>query len=123
MCGFIYWGTHHILIKIENPLFEKISPILLFDLLPLIFGFTLIVAFKGRAVRDIFYCPIIIIVYYFIDLVQNYVSLLKLYDAIAVTWHFFRIVGSVSIILSILGGAMSIYFNRKHLIKELNTEY
>jgi hypothetical protein len=117
LAGLIYWGTVYILIKIGHPSLEKILPILIFDILPFVFGLGLVTLIRGRTIWDILHCSIIVLVYYLIDLFRNYLLLPEPYNPLAMTWRMFHSVGSISVILSVIGGAISVVINRKFLNK------
>jgi hypothetical protein len=110
--GLIYWMIHYILIKLDLPWFAEILPIILYAILPLTFGFALIAVIRGSAFKSIFYCPLIILVYYSIELVLNYMLIPESLEPLEMVWDSFRFVGMVLILLSVFGGTISVITNR-----------
>ena len=119
MFGLIYWGFNYILIKLNLSWLDKFLPLFLDVALPFIFGYIIIIFLKDHAYVNLLFCPIIILVYYFIDLIRNYILLPKPYDPFSMTWHFFSSVGIISILLAIFGGALSILIVRKLHLKTI----
>jgi hypothetical protein len=122
LIGLIYWGAVYILLKIDFPSLDKFIPILIYDILPFVLGFGLIILIRGQTIGNILYCPIILIVYSLINLLQNYFRLPEPYDPIAMTWQSFRSVGYISLIISVIGGTISLFINKKFLIRSVPIE-
>lgn len=117
--GVIYWGLVKIVDKLMN-FSAVVKGTIDYIVLPGIISMALLLLLKERSYRSLIYSGILVLVFFFLDLVENLILIASVYNPFKATYLVFIRVGVVSMISAILAGVLSITINRSLTKEETN---
>lgn len=118
LAGITYWILFKMMSKLMN--FDAfVKGTVNYVILPGIISVALLCLLKERSYRGLIYSGILVFIFYFVDLIENFILISSVYNPFKATYLLFIRVGVYSLISAILTGFLPITIN-KWLYKRRN---
>lgn len=115
LTGLLSWIITYLVVMIPAPsdVLKFISAVIIFAILPLLFGTLLILFLKEHHYSAVLYCITSIIIFDIIDILRDIILLPEEYSVVKETLQRFQHVGLHSLLFAILGGLIGLRINNR----------